>query len=674
MWRRVRPPLFVVVLALFVLIALLAGLQYRWLGQISEAERERLRAGLTTAASEFATDFDRELARAFLMFQMDGADAAPGEESVSARFAARYDRWQASSQYPKLLRDFYIVSQAPERTMQLSRFDPVSRRFAAAEWPPTMAAWRDRLANEDVTDTGRRGTVFIRRLPAALWESIPAIVVPAPMIFMSQPQPRIEIASTISYSVLTIDLDYVTRELLPSLMERHFNQAAAGPRYQVAVVSREGTGKVVFQSDPGYAPAADARADATADLFQVRPQDFATLAGEVRRFIALTASKVNQHVAASGSSRIAIGESRPMSLVVQSRPGAAGPPGALVDPANPSRALRSTLTATTTVSTHTAPSQWKLLVAHPAGSLEAAVNSQRRRNLAVSSSVLGLLGVSMGLLVLSTRRAQRLARQQMEFVATVSHELRTPLAVIRAAAENLADGVVADEEGIRRYGELMRTEGRRLTDMVEQILEFAGIQSGQRGFSLRPVAVALLVRDIITASAALIESAGLEVELDLPDRLPPVLGDEPALRRVFQNLLDNAIKYGASGGWVLVRARAAGSQMLVTVADRGIGIDPSEQARIFEPFYRAGDVVAAQMQGAGLGLSLVQRIVVAHGGRVTVKSTPRHGSEFTVELPIAGDAPLATGVSSQWSETPSTTSSASGEERDLPSPAAPQHS
>ena len=115
---------------------------------------------------------------------------------------------------------------------------------------------------------------------------------------------------------------------------------------------------------------------------------------------------------------------------------------------------------------------------HSSGSLEAAVSSQRRRNLAISSSVLGLLGASMGLLVLATRRAQRLARQQMEFVAAVSHELRTPLAVIRSAAENLADGVVHDEAQIRRYGELMRTEGRRLTDMVEQILEFAGIQSG----------------------------------------------------------------------------------------------------------------------------------------------------------------------------------------------------
>ena len=105
-----------------------------------------------------------------------------------------------------------------------------------------------------------------------------------------------------------------------------------------------------------------------------------------------------------------------------------------------------------------------------------------------------------------------------------------------------------------------------------------------------------------------------------------MLGDEAALRRVFQNLIGNAIKYGAAGGWIGVqRAPARAARWRVTVADRGIGIAPADQARIFEPFYRAPDVVAAQIQGAGLGLSLVQRIVEAHGGRIAVQSAPGRG-------------------------------------------------
>jgi signal transduction histidine kinase len=135
-------------------------------------------------------------------------------------------------------------------------------------------------------------------------------------------------------------------------------------------------------------------------------------------------------------------------------------------------------------------------------------------------------------------------------------------------------------------------------------------------------------------------SPGIDVQFDIVDKLPPVRADEPALRRVFQNLIGNAIKYGASGGWIGLGARMQGSDVVVTVADRGIGIAPADQAHIFEPFYRAPSAIAAQIQGAGLGLSLVQRIVEAHGGKVEVKSATGSGSEFIVYLPAAAEERL----------------------------------
>lgn len=229
----------------------------------------------------------------------------------------------------------------------------------------------------------------------------------------------------------------------------------------------------------------------------------------------------------------------------------------------------------------------------------------------------------------------------MEFVATVSHELRTPLAVIRSAGENLADGVVRDDAQIRKYGDLVKNEGRRLTEMVEQILEFAGIQSGQRGFALRPVGVLPVLEDVVASSRALIDAAGITIEWGVPPGLPPVLGDEPALRRVFQNLVGNAIKYGAPGAWIGVSAHSTGREVALSVADRGIGIAPADLAHIFEPFYRAPAVIEAQIQGAGLGLSLVKRIVEAHGGRIEVKSTPGQGAEFVVMLPAAAEEPVS---------------------------------
>jgi signal transduction histidine kinase len=140
----------------------------------------------------------------------------------------------------------------------------------------------------------------------------------------------------------------------------------------------------------------------------------------------------------------------------------------------------------------------------------------------------------------------------------------------------------------------------------------------------------------------LIRDAGVTVEAAFPRDLPPVLGDEAALRRVFQNLIGNAVKYGASGGWIGISAAVQPHGVAITIADRGIGIPAAEQGRIFEPFYRATDAVARQIQGAGLGLSLVQRIVDAHRGRVTVTSTPGQGAAFTVLLPAAGSDPVAT--------------------------------
>jgi len=374
-------------------------------------------------------------------------------------------------------------------------------------------------------------------------------------------------------------------------------------------------------------------------------QDFGGIVSEVRRFTSTftagplqgtgTSTTISEHfvLPPDQGSALAMRDGGPVSIYVREK-------GALPPLAVPTGAAAARPTAT-------GSAHWTLLVKHPSGSLEAAVNAARRRNLIISSSILSVLGASVALLVLSTRRAQQLAHQQMEFVAAVSHELRTPLAVIRSAAENLADGVVKDDEQIRKYGDLVRNEGRRLTEMVEQILEFAGIESGQRAFVLRPVAVPSMLHDIVDSSQSLIRTAGIRIEFALAEHLSPVLGDEAALRRVFENLIGNAIKYGESGGWIGIRASQAGRDVQVTIADRGIGIAAAEQSRIFEPFYRAPDVIAARIQGAGLGLSLVQRMVQAHGGRITVMSDPGKGSEFTVSLPAASEEPIGRAAMSE---------------------------
>jgi signal transduction histidine kinase len=283
---------------------------------------------------------------------------------------------------------------------------------------------------------------------------------------------------------------------------------------------------------------------------------------------------------------------------------------------------------------------WRADFAHEAGSLEAVVASTRRRNLFVSSSVLLLLGASIGMLMISNARARTLAAQQMEFVAGVSHELRTPLAVIRSAAENLADGVVADKEQVQRYGQLIVGEGRRLTEMVEQVMEFAGFDAG-RALDVQPVAAVDVAQVAIEASGPLLSETDTHVDFESPEGPLLVRANHAALARSVQNLISNAVKYGGGDRWVGVRiAPADGRMVAIAVSDHGAGIPEHDLPRIFEPFYRGQHAAHGGVHGSGLGLSLVDRIVRQHGGRVQVQSTAK-GTTFTLLIPSAPEATAA---------------------------------
>jgi signal transduction histidine kinase len=293
--------------------------------------------------------------------------------------------------------------------------------------------------------------------------------------------------------------------------------------------------------------------------------------------------------------------------------------------------------------------RWTLLVQHQSGSLEAAVAGARRRNLAIGFGILLLLTVSVVLLAASSRRAQRLAQQQIEFVAGISHELRTPIAVIRSAGENLSQGVVGNVDRVKRYGATIETQARRLGEMVERVLQYAGIESG-RAVAARSL---LDVEEIIESAiegAAPVAGSGVVIERHVAPALPPVVGDSAALRSAIQNLVANALKYGGSDRWVGIRATQERERrqavVRITVSDHGPGIPAAELEHIFEPFFRGTDAMSRQVEGSGLGLSLVQRIVTAHGGRITVSSRPGSGSAFAITLPAAAAETMVSTVPS----------------------------
>jgi signal transduction histidine kinase len=285
-----------------------------------------------------------------------------------------------------------------------------------------------------------------------------------------------------------------------------------------------------------------------------------------------------------------------------------------------------------------AETDWYLMVTPLRGSLEGMVVQAQRRDLSVGFGVLLLLAISTLMVIVTSRRAQNLARMQMQFISAVSHELRTPLAVICSAADNLADGVVHGEQQLWEYRSMIASQARQLTTLMEQVLSFAASGELKPQYHLRLLRVSEIMDATVEKTAGLLQDAQFELEQDIEPGLPPVIGDVDALSQCLQNLIVNAAKYSGENRWIGLRAalgeNAGKTEIQISVADHGIGIKSSELNRIFQPFFRSPSVIAAQVHGTGLGLSLAANIAQAMNGRLSVSSTLGEGSVFTLHLPI----------------------------------------
>lgn len=286
--------------------------------------------------------------------------------------------------------------------------------------------------------------------------------------------------------------------------------------------------------------------------------------------------------------------------------------------------------------------RWRMYVRSRAGSLEALVARARWLNILVTTGILLLIVASMGALILYTRRARRLAELQLEFVAGVSHELRTPLTVIHTAAYNLRGAVASQPKQVERYGEMIQRESARLTELVEQILQFASARAGMVIRQRAAVDVPQMIKAASQQVHTVMEQRGCVLEQSVDPSLPAVLGDSTALKQAIANLLSNAAKYGGGDNhWVGLfasKSRENGRDVVeIRVLDRGPGIPDDERDRIFEPFFRGRMAIRDQVHGTGLGLNLVKRVVEAHHGSVRVNSQVRDGAEFIVRLPAVLD-------------------------------------
>ncbi|MBX0329956.1 HAMP domain-containing histidine kinase [Oscillochloris sp. ZM17-4] len=624
MTRRRSPiSLFAPVLAAALLaLLILAAMQYYWVGQVSAGELERRQASLELSAQRMSEDFNRELARAYLSLQMD---AATLRDQDWARYATRYDSWRATAPYAGMVKDIYLVEVNQIGRVSLSHYSAERRSFESLAWPYEMLPLRRGFERtyRQIFEHGDTLRVAVDPVDARF----PSLLVPVsrPWLLSNQQDlgidadllfsdlifpgtyvrcarcpPEMFDTPLLAHTIVALDEGYISSTMFPALVGRYF-PGDSGADYHVAVLDRADPERAIYRSDLRLAPSAFSASDVSVGLFDLSYADLNAL---------LLANDLAAGPDATGA--------QPDRIVI----GVLGRPG---------DELSDTDLA--------ARGHWRLLLKHREGSLDAAVANLRTRNLLLSFGILLLLAVSTAMLLISTRRAQLLARQQIEFASAVSHELRTPLAVICSAGENLADGLIHDPQKARQYGAVIYGEGRRLTDMVEQVLTFAGAQSGRERYVFQRLDVLPVVESAIQAMQHQLREGGHTLDLTAAPGLPPADVDSIALRRSLQNLIGNAIKYGGEARWIGVDVAPSVSghraELLIRVSDRGPGIDPGDLPHLFEPFYRGRSAVATQAHGSGLGLSLVRNAVEAHGGRVAISSPPGQGTCFTLHLPAA---------------------------------------
>jgi two-component system phosphate regulon sensor histidine kinase PhoR len=260
------------------------------------------------------------------------------------------------------------------------------------------------------------------------------------------------------------------------------------------------------------------------------------------------------------------------------------------------------------------------------------------RKLEVAVSMFPARGEAEGMVLVAHDVTESSQYQELrkEFVANVSHELRTPLTVIRGFVETLLDGAMYDAVKGPEYLGTIQKHTDQLANLVSDLLELSKLESQPmtepRVASVDLCAVVRKAADLLQPTAA---RKSQQLTVNVPPDLPDVLGNADYLERAVSNLIDNAIKYTREGGRIRVAAAPENGEVVVEVADNGIGIPAEDLARVFERFYRVDRSRSREMGGTGLGLSIVKHVAQVHGGTIDVSSTPGSGSTFRLKIPVA---------------------------------------
>lgn len=612
----------------------LAVLQYSWLGSVSDAERQRLNEGIEASTENFISDFNEAFSEVFGAFRLQVTNSENSDQELEIGFLENAAKWFATERQASIVDKVYLIKDRGEGAT-IYQADPETMLVTKVVADSVLQIWLDDQSQANSKANSMQLSNF-PDLGTPSFLKIPVQVLDFVTLNRNEGAENLEVRLSVDqlddYVLIRLNDVAIKEQLIPEIASRYLGDSYQD-QYQLAIVNEDDNQHYFSEGGEQETPEFSKNLerlnfsslmllDAESDSREMEGDSlvFSFFSSHSERIITRERSS-NRSVSGEGErSEVDIDFTNNSSL------------------ADIDSAIRDTSITTAFVG-NLSKSGWKLWLSFKAGSLDEFVSKTRNRNLTISFGILLLLGISGVMIIIFAQRSRELAEQQMLFVAGVSHELRTPITVIRSAAENLSEGVIQNEERKMEYAQLMLSESKRLSEMVDQIMEFSGIQSGKKIYNFTDVAIDALMQQVLEELTPIAHQKNIEIQFSNISKVPVVHADKDALFLAITNLLRNAIKFSEQGKKVIFRVDEtsfkSGLGLRIQVQDFGIGIPEDEQKKIFQPFYRADYAVSQQIKGNGIGLSLVERVAKEHEGDITVQSTPGKGSTFTLIMPLA---------------------------------------
>lgn len=576
---------------LLLLLPVMAVVQHHYLVELSEAQQMSLKTNLEIAAKNFSKEFNNELTTIQQAFRFDEDSSM----ELESRLHQTYLTWKQTASFPGLIKDIYLLNFQNGKPV-LNFYNIQKEVFSPNDWPVELENLKKIISES----SEKNFPLLIPITLAPYLYKYPLII--SKCLFCQNNGNNM---TPFNYIIIVLDADEVRNNLLSTLIKKHFpiqNEF----QLDIAIAKGNRSDDVFYLSNPDLDIADFHNAAVKTEIGQWDHQN-----KDLYQINEVEIYNLPKNQKPEKKRDLSDKKDQPGSfkLITSSK-------------------MRSQ------------PEKWELIVKLRNDTLQGFVNKERRRNLLISYCIIAILGISMVMVFISTQRANSLARRQLKFVSGVSHELRTPLSVIRSAGENLADGLISDPDQQKKYGMLIRDEGRRLSSMVENILSFSALQNNKTPLNLKAARIIDILEECINSRSGSngLPEPNLKIESD--SNVPLVKVDYDSIKIAFNNVIDNCIKYSPDDSPILIRIRheSSDNQLVISFADHGRGIDPEDLSFIFDPFFRGKNTEEKRTPGNGIGLSLVNNIIQKHGGRIEVKSKRHKGTVVSIILPVTQEA------------------------------------